>query len=93
MKYLLIAAALSFGFCGTCLAQTSTPNAQTQEQPSAAPNGPGGPDANSQQGMKRPCNTQASGTSDREGGNAKAAESGASASGYGNVNGMVKGGC
>ncbi len=42
MKYLLLAAALSFGFCGTCLAQTSTPNPKTHEEPSTAPNGPAG---------------------------------------------------
>ncbi len=93
MKYLLLAAALSLGVSGPCLAQTSTPNSQTQEQPAASPNGPGGPNAGGQQGMKRPCNTQASGTSDREGGNAKAAETGSSAYGNGNANGMVKGGC
>jgi hypothetical protein len=42
MRYLLIAAALSFGFCGTCLAQTSTPNSKTHEEPATAGNGPGG---------------------------------------------------
>jgi hypothetical protein len=93
MKYVILAAALSLGMSGACLAQTSTPNSQTQEQPSTSPNGPGGPDVNGQQGMPRPCNTQASGTSDREGGNAKAADTGSSASGYGNANGTVKGGC
>jgi hypothetical protein len=93
MKHLLFVAALSLGLTGVCFAQTSTPNSQTQEQPSAAPNGPGGPNASGQQGMQKPCNTQASGTSDREGGNAKAAATGSSAYGNGNANGMVKGGC
>lgn len=91
MKYLILAAALSLATSGACLAQTSTPNSQSREQPSTAPNGPGGPDLNSQQGMQRPCNMRASGTSDREGGNATA-----SMQSYGpnaNPNGMVRGGC
>lgn len=91
MRYLLLAAAVSLGISGAALAQTSTPNSQTHEQPAASPSGSGGPDVNSQQGMQRPCDTQASGTSDREGGNAKAADNGAGPNG--NVNGAVKGGC
>jgi hypothetical protein len=93
MKYLLLAAALSVGFAGASLAQTSTPNPQSQEKPATSPNGPGGPTASGAQGMAKPCNSnsQASGTSDREGGNAKAAtDSGGSNS---NPNGMVQGGC
>ena len=93
MKYLLVAAALSVGFAGASLAQTSTPNSQSQEQPSAAPNGPGGPNASGAQGMAKPCNanSQASGTSDREGGNAKAATDSGGANS--NPNGSVQGGC
>jgi hypothetical protein len=90
MKYLLIAAAFSFGLSGTCLAQTSTPSSQTQEQPSASPNEPGGQMGN-QQGMQKPCNSQASGTSDREGGNAKAAT--ASGGPTSNPNGNIQSGC
>ena len=92
MKYLLVAAALSLGFAGPCLAQTSTPNSKSQEQPATSPNGPGGPAA-SDQGMQKPCNSQASATSDRQGGNGKTAETGSSANAGGNANGMVKGGC
>ncbi len=88
MKYVILAAAFALGASSVSLAQTSTPNPQTKEQPSASPNGPGGPDVDSQQGMKKPCNTQASGTSDREGGNAKA-----STQANGNPNGTVQGGC
>lgn len=93
MKYLLIAAALSLGLSGASFAQTSTPNSQTQEQPSAAPNGPGGPSPMGAQGMAKPCkgNSQASGTSDREGGNAKAATT--SGGPNSNPNGSVQSGC
>lgn len=93
MKYLLLAAALSLGTTGAALAQTSTPNSQSQEQPSKSPNGPGGPNASGQQGMQKPCNnnSQASGTSDREGGNAKTATQGSGANA--NPNGAVQGGC
>lgn len=96
MKYLLIAAALSVGLSGASLAQTSTPNSQTQEQPSAAPNGsPGGepPSPMGAQGMAKPCNgnSQASGTSDREGGNAKTATT--SGGPNSNPNGSVRSGC
>jgi hypothetical protein len=90
LKYLLIAAALSLGLAGASLAQTSTPNSQTQEQPSASPNEPGGQMGN-QQGMQKPCNSKASGTSDREGGNAKAST--ASGGPNSNPNGAVQSGC
>jgi cytoskeletal protein RodZ len=90
MKYMLIAAALSLGLAGASLAQTSTPNSQTNEQPSASPNEPGGQMGN-QQGVQKPCNSQASGTSDREGGNAKAST--ASGGPNSNPNGAVQSGC
>lgn len=90
MRYLLLAAAFSLGMTGACLAQTSTPNAQSQEKPATSPNGPGGPAANGTQGMQKPCNSQASGTSDREGGNAKASTQ--SSGPNSNPNGMVQGG-
>ncbi len=91
MKYLLIAAALSLGVCGACLAQTSTPNdiPSAHSKAATAPNGPGGPAANGVQGMERPCHTQASGTSDREGGKAKASTQ--SAGPNNNPNGKVQG--
>jgi hypothetical protein len=93
MKYLLIAAALSLGLSGASFAQTSTPNSQSKEQPSAAANGPGGPSPMGAQGMGKPCNgnSQASGTSDREGGNAKTATT--SGGPNSNPNGSVQGGC
>jgi hypothetical protein len=90
MKYVLIAAAFSLGLSGACLAQTSTPNPQTKEQPAVSPNEPGGQMGN-QQGMQKPCNSQASGTSDRQGGNGKAST--ASGGATSNPNGTVQSGC
>ncbi len=46
MKYLLIAAALSFGFCGTCLAGTSIPTSKpSAHSASTSPQYPNGPQA------------------------------------------------
>lgn len=44
-----------------------------------------------EQGMQKPCNSQASGTSDREGGNAKAST--ASGGPNSNPNGGIQSGC
>lgn len=90
MKHVLIAAVFSLGLSGAVLAQTSTPNSQTNERPAASPNEPGGQMGN-EQGMQKPCNSQASGTSDREGGNAKAST--ASGGPNSNPNGGIQSGC
>lgn len=48
MKSLLLAAALSFGLSGACLAQTSMPssNSSAHSQPATASNGPNGQPCN-----------------------------------------------
>ncbi len=90
MKSLLLAAALSFGVSGTCLAQTSMPsdNPDAHSKAATAPNAPNGQAMQPGQSVK-PCNTQASGTSDRSGGNEKrsTASSGTGANPGGSVSG------
>lgn len=72
MKSLLLAAALTFGVSGACLAQTSMPSSNPAAHSKAAtsPNDPNGQAMQSAHGVM-PCDTQASGTSDRGGGNEK----------------------
>jgi hypothetical protein len=91
MKYLVIAAALSLVSPGIGFAQTSAPstNPSAHSQPATSPNQPAG-SGMMEQGHAKPCSTQASGTSDRNGGNGKpATASGGSAS---NPNGKVSSG-
>ncbi len=90
MKYLIIAAALSLSVPGVCLAQTSTPNSQTHENAATSPNGPNGEEMQPGQTAK-PCNNQASGTSDRGGGTEK--RSTASGGPNSNPGGSVSSGC
>jgi hypothetical protein len=89
MRYIVLAAALSFVTPGISLAQQSTPtnNPAAHAQPATSANQPVGSGMN-EQGNVKPCSHQASGTSDRNGGNEKAA---ASSSG-GNPNGKVSSG-
>jgi hypothetical protein len=90
MKYLVIAAALSLVSPGIAFAQTSAPstNPSAHSQP-ATSNQPIG-SSMTEQGQGKPCSTQASGTSDRNGGNEKAAT--ASGGGANNPNGKVSSG-
>jgi hypothetical protein len=92
MKYLLLVAALSFGASGLCLAQTSTPsdNSSAHSKASTAPNDPSGQAMQPVQGVK-PCSNQASGTSDRNGGNEK--RSTVSGGPNSNPGGTVSGSC
>jgi hypothetical protein len=88
MKYLILAAALSLVSPGIGLAQTSAPssNPSAHSQPSAAPNQPLGSNM-TEQGQAKPCASQASGTSDRTGGDAKTST--ASGGAQSNPNGKV----
>jgi len=72
MKYLILAAALSLVSPGLGMAQTSAPssNPSAHSKPAAAPNQPLGSNM-TEQGQAKPCASQASGTSDRTGGNGK----------------------
>jgi hypothetical protein len=91
MKYLVIAAALSLVSPGIAFAQTSAPstNPSAHSKSATSPNQPAG-SGMMEQGSVKPCSTQASGTSDRNGGNEKASTaSGGSAS---NPNGKVSSG-
>ncbi len=92
MKSLLLAAALSFGISGACLAQTSMPssNPTAHSKAATAPNAPNGQAMQPGQGVK-PCNKQASGTSDRGGGIEK--RSTASGGPNSNPGGSVSGKC
>lgn len=92
MKYLIIAAALSLVSPGIGLAQTSAPstNPSAHSESATSPNQPVG-STMTNQGSGKPCSTQASGTSDRGGGNEKA--SAASGGSDSNPNGKVSGGC
>lgn len=90
MKYLLLAAALSLGVASGAAAQTSAPssNPSAHSQPSTSPNEGR---SMSNEGAAKPCPNQASGTSDRQGGNGKTA---ASANQTNNPGGSVtSGGC
>jgi hypothetical protein len=91
MKYLIIAAALSLVSPGIGFAQTSAPstNPSAHSQPATSPNQPIG-SSMTEQGQGKPCSTQASGTSDRNGGNEKAAT--ASGGAANNPNGKVSSG-
>jgi hypothetical protein len=91
MKYIVIAAALSLVSPGIGFAQTSAPstNPSAHSQPATSPNQPAG-SGMMEQGYAKPCSTQASDTSDRNGGNEKAAT--ASGGGASNPNGKISSG-
>ena len=91
MKYLIVATALSLVSPGIGFAQTSAPstNPSAHSQPSTSPNQPLG-SGMTEQGQGKPCSTQASGTSDRGGGNEKS--SSMSGGAQSNPNGKVSSG-
>ena len=91
MKYLAFAAALSLVSPAMSFAQTSAPssNPSAHSQPETSPNQPLGSNLN-EQGQAKPCSNQASGTSDRGGGNERA--SSASSGAEANPNGKVSSG-
>jgi hypothetical protein len=92
MKYLVLAAALSLVSPSIGFAQQSAPssNPSAHAKPATSANQPVG-STMTDQGAGKPCSTQASGTSDRNGGNEKAAS--ASGGSDSNPNGKVSGGC
>ncbi len=93
MKYLALAAALSLVSPSVVFAQQSAPstNPAAHAEPATSPNQPVG-SSMTEQGAGKPCSTQSSGTSDRTGGNDKAAS--ASGGSDSNPNGKVaSGGC
>jgi hypothetical protein len=90
MKYVILAAALSLVSPSIGFAQTSAPstNPSAHSQAATSANEPVG-SSMTEQGKSKPCAAQASGTSDRGGGNEQS-----SAASNGNPNGKVmSGGC